>query len=785
MFDLNNVIKGELPVIFVSSIVPLPNVEMRIDVSKKSNLDALSSAELYQNHIAIVVQNPTSEYKVGDNNAAKYALIGKITLNMAMPNNVRRVRLQVVVRCKINEFVQTKPFPVVSVTSVPSVEGKSDDQDSTKSKLEESLLITKVNSFLEEEKEKINKYLDIKDNKIILNSENVAETSDIIAFLLKVGFEDKIKYLECEYINTRLLYILEDLNKIKEFSKLDEKIDETIKNNINQGQKEYYLREKIRAIQDELGDKAKRDEDIDKLRADIKKAGMPKTMEDKAIAELNRYQSTPASSPESAIIKAYLDFVVSLPWNNVSEDNKDINSAKKILDEDHYGLDKVKDRILEYLAVRIMTNENPQSILCLVGPPGVGKTSLVKSIARALNKTFVKVSLGGVRDEAEIRGHRRTYIGALPGRIMQSLSKAKTKNPVFLLDEIDKMSSDYKGDPTSAMLEVLDSEQNKFFSDHYLEEPFDLSQIFFIATANYLGNIPAPLRDRMEIVEVSSYTEYEKFAIAKEHLIGKQLKAHGLDENKFQISDQAIFKIIQSYTREAGVRELERLLGSLIRKAIKKILMEKCEKVEINVMNLEEYLGKERFVDNQNEEEDMIGVVNGLAYTEFGGDTLSIEVTMYKGEGHLMLTGKLGDVMKESAQAALSYVKSNVDKYDIDYKVFKENDIHIHVPEGAIPKDGPSAGVTIATAIISAATNKPVHHEIGMTGEITLRGRVLPIGGLREKSIAAHRTGLKKILIPKDNLRDLDEIPESVKNSLQIVSVSTIDEVAKYAIKWE
>lgn len=784
MFDLNTVITSELPAIFVSNIVPLPNIEMRMDVSKNSNLEALKNSESYRNYIAIIVQNPKSDYKLADTNVAKYAVIGKISLNMAIPNNMRRIRLQIIVRCKVNEFTQIKPYPIVSVTSVPSIDNSVEMESEEIASQTKSILVDKINQFIGNKG--ANNCFEIKESdKFGLTAENAEITSDIMAFALKGNNQTKIKYLECEYVNTRLKYLLEDLKIQNVYSDIDKKIEEDVRKNINEGQKEYYLREKMKAIQEELGDKAKREEDIEKLRQDIKEAKLPKSMEDKALVELGRYQSTPSSSPESALIKAYLDFVLSLPWSKTSEDNTDIVNAKQILDEDHYGLDKVKNRILEYLAVRIMTNENPQSILCLVGPPGVGKTSLARSIARALNKNFVKVSLGGVRDEAEIRGHRRTYIGALPGRIMQSLAKAKTKNPVFLLDEIDKMSSDYKGDPTSAMLEVLDSEQNKFFSDHYLEEPFDLSQIFFIATANYLGNIPAPLRDRMEIVEVSSYTEYEKYSIAKEHLISKQLKAHGLDESKFKISDQAIYKIIQSYTKEAGVRELERLIGSLIRKAIKQILMREKEMVEITALNLEEYLGKEKYLDNQNEVNDTVGVVNGLAYTEFGGDTLSIEVTMYKGEGRLMLTGKLGDVMKESAQAALSYVKSNVEKYHINYDVFKQNDIHIHVPEGAIPKDGPSAGVTIATAIISAASNKPVHHEIGMTGEITLRGRVLPIGGLREKSIAAHRTGLKKILIPKDNIRDLDEVPESVKNSLQIIPVNTVDEVAKYAIKWE
>ena len=578
--------------------------------------------------------------------------------------------------------------------------------------------------------------------------------------------------------------IYDAINTSKLYKQIDMKIENDVRKSVEASQKEYYLREKMHAIQDELGDKAKKESDIEKIRKQIADSKMPEATKKRANMELNRFQSIPGASPESAITKSYLDFLLGLPWNEYTEDSSDIALAKQILDDDHYGLDKVKDRILEYLAVKVMTGRNPQAILCLVGPPGVGKTSLAKSIARALNKKFVKLSLGGVHDESEIRGHRRTYVGALPGRILQSISKVKTSNPVFLLDEIDKMSSDYKGDPTSAMLEVLDSEQNQFFSDHYLEESFDLSQVFFIATANYLGNIPAPLRDRMEIVNVSSYTEYEKFSIAKIHLVDKQLMQHGLDKEKFSISDQAIYHIIQMYTKEAGVRGLERLIGSIVRKSIKKILMDKEERVDVTVDNLQEFLGKEKFTYTKSEEDDLVGVVNGLAYTEYGGDTLQIEVTMYKGEGRLVLTGKLGDVMKESAQAALSYVKSNCSKFKIDYSVFKENDIHIHIPEGAIPKDGPSAGVTLATAIISCASGRLVKHSVGMTGEITLRGRVLPIGGLREKSIAAHRSGLKKILIPKDNVRDLDEVPESVKNNLEIVPVSSIDEVAEIAIKW-
>jgi len=576
--------------------------------------------------------------------------------------------------------------------------------------------------------------------------------------------------------------LLQDLHLHKYFYDIESKIDDDVKKNINESQKEYYLREKIRAIQDELGDKVKKDSDVEALRNKIKEAKMPKNVEEKALKELGRYQSSSFNSPETGIIRTYLDFLVSLPWNNESVDSDDINKAKEELDKDHYGLEKVKDRILEYLAVKIMNKKNPQAILCLVGPPGVGKTSLAKSIAKALNKQFVKESLGGVRDEAEIRGHRRTYIGALPGRILQSIAKAKTNNPVFLLDEIDKLSSDYKGDPTSALLEVLDPEQNRIFSDHYLEETFDLSKVFFICTANYIGNIPAPLRDRMEIVELSSYTEYEKFEIAKRHLIPKQMSLHGLKEEQLEITDQAIYSVIQNYTRETGVRELERFIGSIIRKTIKKILTEKVSKVVVSAENIEDLLGKSRFTNNKVEDNDQVGVVTGLAYTQYGGDTLAVEVCYYSGDGRLVITGKLGDVMKESAHAALSYVRSNAEKFGIDPKIFKTNDIHIHVPEGAIPKDGPSAGVTMVTALVSALSNRKVRHDVGMTGEITLRGRVLPIGGLREKSIAASRSGLKTIVIPSENLRDLDEIPTSVKSNLEIISVKTIDEVLEIAL---
>ncbi len=775
MFNNNEEVREQLPAIAINDIVPLPSAEIRVDLNQNEDVKAIKAAEQYRNYV-VVLLNVNKDVK--EETLDKYykrGVVARVVLNMTNPNGTRRVKLQIITRCNINEFTLTNPYLVVDFTTCPSVSSNPDSEIATLNLIKDELVSN-------------NKLMPVIENRdailtALRKDIQTAEFSDIIAYNLTCDYKNHLKYLFELDTTKRLVYILEDLRKQKYFNELELKIDEEVKRSINESQKEYYLREKMRAIQDELGDKAKKESDIDLLREQIKKANMPKTVEEKALNELNRYTSTPSTSPEAGIIRSYLDFLIALPWNIQSVDSDDIVLAKRILDEDHYGLDKVKDRILEYLAVKIMTKKNPQAILCLVGPPGVGKTSLAKSIARALNKKFVKMSLGGVKDESEIRGHRRTYLGALPGRILQNLKRAGTNNPVFLLDEIDKMSSDYKGDPTSAMLEVLDAEQNQFFSDNYLEEPFDLSKVFFIATANYLDNIPEPLRDRIEIVELSSYTEYEKFAIATNYLIAKQLKANGLDNDKFSISDQSIYTIIQSYTREAGVRELERLLGTIIRKAIKMILIDKAERIDVTVDNLELFLGKPKFTNNKTEDADLVGIVTGLAYTQFGGDTLSIEATHYKGEGRLLLTGKLGDVMKESAQAAFSYVKSNALKFGINLQEIKESDLHIHVPEGAIPKDGPSAGVTITTAIISTFTNRPVRHDIGMTGEITLRGQVLPIGGLREKSIAAHRSGLKKIIIPFDNLKDLDEIPESVKNSLEIIPVKVVDEIVDIVLK--
>ena len=774
-FDLSINTQVKLPVVVAKNFTPIPSSEIRGEFTRSGDIKSLKKAELFQNYCVLMMQQvPEIKAELNDGYYTR-AVIAKIILNSAIANSVNRVKFEVIMRCDITELDYTADCLMATVDTVPSFISNNEEALATISLIKKETIVTKE---LSPEDQLLSQKI-----ALVLNRNLPLDVvSDSLANIAVSKMSERLKYLFELDATKRLLLVLTDLRSVKFHNELERKIDENVRRNMSEQQKEYYLREKMRAIQEELGDKAKKDSDVEKLRDQIKKAGLPKSMEEKALNEVNRFAMTPSTSPESGIIKTYLDFILSLPWSTSSEDTNDITLAKKILDEDHYGLDKVKDRILEYLAVRLMTKENPQTILCLVGPPGVGKTSLAKSVARALNKKFIKQSLGGVRDEAEIRGHRRTYLGALPGRILQSMAKAKTNNPVFLLDEIDKMSSDYKGDPTSAMLEVLDPEQNRYFSDNYLEEPFDLSKCFFIATANYLGNIPAPLRDRLEIVELSSYTEYEKFEIARRHLIEKQIKLNGLEVDNVEISDQAIYHIIQKYTREAGVRELERLIGKIVRKSVTKILVDKTPKVVVIVDNLEEFLGKVRFENSENTGKDLVGVVTGLAYTEFGGDTLQIEVAHYKGNGKVLLTGKLGEVMKESAETALSYVKANADDFGIDYKLFVENDLHIHVPEGATPKDGPSAGVTMVCAIVSSFTNLPVHHLTGMTGEITLRGRVLPIGGLREKSIAAHRAGLKRILIPKENVKDIEEIPESVRNSLEIIAIEDAKEAVNYVL---
>ena len=768
-----NVYEKALPAMAIRGLVALPDNDIRLEVGREFSIKALLEAEKQNNQIVLLIQKSPLTENPKQTDVYDTSVIGKVTMKIKLPNGNYKVKIKGEMRAKVKYFVSEDPYFSVLVESLPAIQVDVD---------QEIALIRMI----------VNEVVDSADD-IFMNSKAVLQAiqsgvtseklANVVAFNLKVHESEKIKYLINPNINERLQSALKDIEKEKYLRQLEVDINKQVKESIDENQKEYYLREKMRIIQNELGDKAKKETEIDQLRTKILEKGMPKHIEEKALNELSRYESIPSNSAESGVIRTYLDFLVDLPWTESTKDNDDIKNAEKVLNDGHYGLEKVKERILEYLAVKIATGKNPQTILCLVGPPGVGKTSLATGIAEALNKKFVKIALGGVKDESEIRGHRRTYIGALPGRILQSMKKAKVINPIFLIDEIDKMSSNFRGDPASAMLEVLDPEQNRFFSDHYLEEEYDLSNVMFIATANYLENIPVPLRDRMEIVQLSSYTEDEKLQIAVRHLVERQIKKHGIAKSKFKLSDTAIMELIQNYTREAGVRQLERLIGTLTRKAIKKILEGEITKANITKKNIFDYLGKPLFAHNKTDKKDQIGVVTGLAYTQFGGDTLPVEVTYYKGSGKLVLTGKLGDVMKESAQAAMSFVKANADKYDIDVEVFEKNDVHIHVPEGAVPKDGPSAGITIATAIVSAFTNRYVDHLTGMTGEITLRGRVLPIGGLKEKSIAAHRSGLKKIIIPRDNEKDIEDIPKSVRETLEIMSVENINEVIKIALR--
>ena len=758
-----------LPAIAVRGLVPLPGNEFRIEVGRSNSVMALESAEkMYGGNILLLIQKDSAAIDVTPDDIEQMGVLAKITLKLKLPNNNYKVKFKITNRVKVNEYTSVDPYFVCTYEKIFSILNGSD---------EESALIKNVAAEISKNANNLLASAE-EVSRLLQSGTNADLLSDVIAYQLRLNSNvSKYRYLEEIKVARRLEMILEDIEREKQIVEIENKINKDVKKSIDDSQKEYYLREKMKAIQNELGDKARQEEDVEKLRKAIEEANLPKNVYEKAKAELQKYANTNNQMAESGVIRTYLDWIISLPWDKSSKDNDDLSDVAKKLDMNHYGLDKVKDRIIEYLAVKMMTGRNPSTILCFAGPPGVGKTSLARSISDALGRKFVKQALGGIRDESEIRGHRRTYIGALPGRILKGMKDAGTVNPVFLLDEIDKMTADYRGDPAAAMLEVLDPEQNKFFSDNYLEEPYDLSQVMFITTANDLSNIPAPLRDRMEIIELSSYTEIEKFNIGFKHLLPRQLEEHGLKPEQLSITDDAMYAIIQNYTRESGVRELNRMIAGICRKTVRKILMDKISNVCVTVDNLNEYLGKIKFTNNKNRGKNQVGVVTGLAYTSFGGDTLDIEVTTYPGKGGLVLTGKLGDVMKESAQAAFSFVKAHANEYNIPAEMLEKNDIHIHVPEGAVPKDGPSAGVTLTTALVSALSNRPVDCHIGMTGEITLRGSVLPIGGLREKSIAANRSGLTKIFIPQENERDIEDIPQEVKDVLTIVPVEHISQI--------
>ena len=758
-----------LPAIAVRGVIPLPGNDFKIEVGRPNSVQALDAAEkMYDGNIILLVQKDSATIDVTENDVEMIGVIGKVTLKLKLPNGNYKVKFKISGRIEVKEFTSVTPYFVVNYEKLYSIL----NNDET-----ESALIKHISAEIANNAQ--NLLLSVEEvTRLLKNETNADLLSDVIAYQLRLNSNlSKYRYLEELNVSKRLEMILEDIEREKQIVEIENKINSEVKKSIDESQKEYYLREKMHAIQNELGDKARHEEDVEELRKKLEEAHLPENVYKKAMEELQKYANTSNQMAEAGVIRTYLDWIINLPWYKASEDNNDLSDVVTKLNKNHYGLEKVKDRIIEYLAVKMMTGHNPSTIICFAGPPGVGKTSLAKSISEALGRKFVKQSLGGVRDEAEIRGHRRTYIGALPGRILKGMKDAGTVNPVFLLDEIDKMTADYRGDPSAAMLEVLDPEQNQFFSDNYLEEPYDLSQVMFITTANDISGIPGPLRDRTEIIELSSYTEIEKFNIGFKHLLPRNLDEHGLKPEQLKITDEAMYKIIRSYTREAGVRELNRMIAALCRKTVRKILMDKVESITVDENNVEEFLGKIKFTNNQNRNENQVGIVTGLAWTQFGGDTLDIEVTTYPGKGGLLLTGKLGDVMKESAQAAFSYVKHNAKDLGIDEEVFQKNDVHIHVPEGATPKDGPSAGVTLTTALVSALAGKPVDCHIGMTGEITLRGAVLPIGGLREKSIAAHRSGLTKIFIPQENERDIEDIPEEVRNALEIKPVSHVSEI--------
>ena len=616
----------------------------------------------------------------------------------------------------------------------------------------------------------------------ISDIEDPGRLADVIASYIFLKQEDDQRILETFDFYERLELLHEILQQEIELLRIEDRINQKVRKQINKVQKEYYLKEQLKAIQKELGEDDSISGEVEEYQEKINKIKMPKEVKEKALKEVERLAKTSMHSAELGVIRTYLDWIVDLPWDKETKEKIDIKVAKKVLDDDHYGLEDVKERILEFIAIRKLTNSIKGPILCLVGPPGVGKTSIAKSIASSLNRKFVRMSLGGVRDEAEIRGHRRTYVGAMPGRIISSIKKAGSKNPVFLFDEIDKLASDFRGDPASALLEVLDPEQNSTFTDHFLDAPFDLSKVLFLTTANTTSTIPPALLDRMEVIRISGYTEEEKLEIAKRYLLPKQIKEHGLTKDKVQISESAIKSIISYYTREAGVRNLERNLANICRKAAKKIVELDKKTVKINAGNITKYLGSKKFRYDTMGEMDQIGVATGLAWTAVGGETLSVEVTTMKGTGKTQLTGMLGDVMKESAMAGISYVRANADDLKISPDFYKDMDIHIHVPEGSIPKDGPSAGITIATAVVSALTETPIRRDLAMTGEITLRGNVLPVGGIKEKILAAHRMGIKKVLLPGDNQKDLEEISEKVKKKMEFKTVWKLDEVLLEAL---
>ena len=755
-----------LGVLIIQDMVLFPNSEIRVESDDINDKNIIALAE--NSNKMILVVNPLIEDINDITSLPKIGVLAEIKLKIDVPNGKTRLVLRGIKRVEVTDYIDDEANNMYKA-DVKDIEVKNTAVDITY----RDILIKSVEKYIS-----LIPYMSNAIVNQISNADNLDEVTDLVGGYLPISYDKKKKYILELDSKVRAKNLIEDMEEDLELIKLEQKIESEVEKELSDSQKEFYLREKIKVIQKELGDVNSKDDEVEIMTNKLSKLKASNKVKDKIKKEINRYKSTNSNSPELGIIRDYLDWMLNIPWTKTTKDIEDLNEVEYTLNSSHYGLTDVKTRILEYLAVKQNTNNLRSPILCLVGPPGVGKTSLAISIAKSLNRKVAKISVGGINDEAEIVGHRRTYVGAIPGRIIQGIRKAKSANPVFIIDEIDKMRKDIKGDPASSLLEVLDPEQNAHFSDHYIEEEYDLSKVMFIATANYIEQIPMELRDRLEIIELSSYTEYEKLDIAKNHLIPKELTEHGLTEIEVSFTDEAILTLIRNYTKEAGVREIDRLIASILRKVVKKFLTEKdIASIEINKSNLEEFVGKEKYHYLENIIKKQVGVVNGMAYTVYGGDILPIEVTYYKGKGELKLTGSLGDVMKESAYIAFSFIKANLDEYKIDRKLIEENDIHIHVPEGAVPKDGPSAGITLTTALISLLKNVEIDSNISMTGEITLRGNVLPIGGLKEKVIGAHRSGIKKVFIPKENEKDLEEIPQNIKDNIKFISVSNYKEI--------
>ena len=761
----------KLSILPLRDIVVFPGMIVPLFIGREKSVKALEHAAKMENKILLVTQKSGNQDDPTKEDLYRLGVVAKVLQVLRLPDGTVKVLAEGLERATIHSFANDTEYFSAYIEKPSEEVGEKEEI--------EALSRSVISQF--EQYVKINKKVPPEVMGVITQIDNPGKLADMITSQIAIKMPEKQKILEVLVFSKRLEQVLSAIENEIGVLNIGKKIHSRVKKQVEKSQREYYLNEQLKAIQKELGENEDGKDEVGELEERLKKLTLSKEIQEKTTAEIKKLRTMSSMSAEYSVIRNYLEWIASLPWKKPSKVLRDVKKAQLILDEDHYGLEKVKERILEYLAVQQRTRQVKGPILCLVGPPGVGKTSLARSIARATGRHYAKFSLGGVRDEAEIRGHRRTYIGSLPGKIIQSMKKAKSSNPLMLLDEIDKMGSDSRGDPAAALLEVLDPEQNSTFNDHYLEVDYDLSDVLFIATANSY-NMPRPLMDRMEIIRIAGYTEDEKLGIVRRHLIAKQMENHGLKNKEWSITDDAIRDIIRYYTREAGVRNLEREIASLTRKSIKEILMNKLDKIDITSENLGQYLGVRKYSYGEAEKEDLVGMTTGLAYTEVGGDLLIIEAVTVAGKGKVTITGKLGDVMQESAQAALSYVKSRALDYGIIPPVFQQKDIHINVPEGATPKDGPSAGIAMATTIVSVLTGIPVHKSVAMTGEVTLRGRVLPIGGLKEKLLAALRGGITTVLIPQENVKDLEDIPENVKRDLNIIPVSTVDEVLRLAL---